>query len=60
MTGPEHTYTQVPWLTQWAMGLQSHTGAAVNLRDKAEDPYCTGYDYIPHRVPTDEYHRVEP
>src|SRR5882724_10256563 len=46
MTGPEHTYMQVPWLTQWAMDLLSHTGAAVILRDQAKDPYCTGYDYI--------------
>ena len=33
------------------------------FRDQAEDPYCTGYDYIPHGVPMesgmDKYHQVE-
>ena len=31
MTGPEHTYTQAQWLTQWAMDLLSHTGTVVIL-----------------------------
>ena len=64
MTGPEHTYTQAPWLIQGAMDLQSCTGAVVILRDQAEDPYCTRYDYITHGVPMesgmDEHHQVEP
>jgi len=51
MTGPEHTYTQMPWSTQWAMDLWSHTGAAVILRDQAEDPYCTGTTIYPNSPP---------
>ena len=35
ITGHEHTYVWVPWLTQWAMDILSHTGAAVILRDQA-------------------------
>jgi len=45
MTGPEHTYTGEQ-LTQWAIDILSCTGAAVILRDQAEDPYCTRYNYI--------------
>src|SRR5882724_9844039 len=45
MTGPEHIHLG-KWLTQWDIDTLLCTGAVVILRDQAEDPYCTGYDYI--------------
>jgi len=38
--GPEHTYTEAPWLTQQAMDLLSHTSTGYMQRDFT---WCSGY-----------------
>ena len=62
MTGPEHIHLG-KWLTQWDIDTLLCTGAVVILRDQAEDPYCSRYDYIsqqPSELDLVKDHRKNP